>query len=48
MKRVPAKTPRPFREARGIKFQPVPVRAKPKVGPAAAPKEGEAGDGDKA
>jgi hypothetical protein len=42
MKRVPAKTPRPYKEARGIKFQPSPSTPKPKAPPAKAPNQDEA------
>lgn len=35
MKRVPAKPPRPWKEARGIKFQPPPAPPKPKAPPPA-------------
>ena len=39
MKRVPAKPPRPYKEARGVKFQPSPAPPKPKGPPLAkAPK----------
>jgi hypothetical protein len=48
MKRVPAKTPRPYKEARGIKFQPPPAPPKPKASPAKAAKPEDTADESKA
>lgn len=46
MKRVPAKTPRPWKEARGIKFQPLP--SQPKAKPESKSVSDSAGTGEAA